>query len=208
MQLQPRTTSSPLLPFLAGWVVANGIGGALGGLLEVRLEFLGTLVLVGSMVGLCQWLFLRRKPVRAALWAWAMALGWLLGNLLRVNIGDIFTPLAQALTLRGWLWEVFWLNFLQMPVTLAVIGLLQGLLLPPRPRSVFYWLLINIIGGAVLGAAGATFCLYFCDRITATAGVMTTGLLLGALSWAAYALVTGPVLLSLLHHQEVPRVLA
>ena len=136
MQSQLRTTSFPALPFLLGWIVANGIGGALGGLLEARLEFLGTLVLVGSMVGLGQWLFLRHKLAHPALWAWAMAIGWLLGNLLRVNIGGFITPLAQELTLQGWFWEVFWLNFLQMPVTLAVIGLLQGFLLTPRRRAV------------------------------------------------------------------------
>lgn len=202
MQSQLRTTSFPVLPFLLRWVVANGIGGALGGLLEARLEFLGTLVLVGSMVGLCQWLFLRHRLARPALWAWAMAIGWLLGNLLRVNIGHIFTPLAQALTLRGWLWEVFWLNFLQMPVTLAVIGLLQGLWLTPRRRTVPSWVLINVIGGAMLGGVGATFCLHFCDLVTATAGVMTTGLLLGALSWIGYAMVTGPVLALLLRQHR------
>ena len=151
MQSQLRTPSFPVLPFLLGWIVANGIGGALGGLLEARLEFLGTLVLVGSMVGLGQWLFLRHTLPRPALWAWAVAIGWLLGNLLRVNIGGFITPLAQELTLQGWFWEVFWLNFLQMPVTLAVIGLLQGFLLTPRRRAVPSWMLINGIGGAVLG---------------------------------------------------------
>lgn len=205
MQSQLRTAAFPGLPFLMGWVVVNGIGGALGGLLEARLEFLGTLVLVGSMVGLCQWLFLRHKLARPALWAWAMAIGWLLGNLLRVNIGGFFTPLAQDLTLRGWFWEVFWLNFLQMPVTLAVIGLLQGFLLTPQRRTVPSWLLINIVGGAILGGVGATFCLHYCDLVTATAGMMTTGLLLGAVSWVAYALVTGPVLLFLLRTQERPQ---
>jgi hypothetical protein len=202
MQSQLRTPSFPVRPFLLGWIVANGIGGALGGLLEARLEFLGTLVLVGSMVGLGQWLFLRHTLPRPALWAWAMAIGWLLGNLLRVNIGGFITPLAQELTLQGWFWEVFWLNFLQMPVTLAVIGLLQGFLLTPRRRAVPSWMLINAIGGAVLGGIGATFCLHFCDLVTATAGMMITGLLLGALSWIGYAVVTGPVLLYLLHSQQ------
>lgn len=203
MQSQPRTASSAARPFLVGWVVVNGVGGALGGLLEARLEFLGTLVLVGSMVGVCQWLFLRPRFARAALWAWAMAIGWLLGNLLRVTIGGFFSPLVQELTLRGWLWEVFWLNTLQMPVTLAVIGLLQGLLLRPRQRAAPRWLLINVVGGAVLGATGATFCWHYCDWITTTAGLLVTGLLLGAVSWIGYALVTGVVLLSLLRSQAV-----
>ncbi len=198
MQSQRQTPSSAVPLFLIGWVVANGVGGALGGLLEARLEFLGTLVLVGSMVGLGQWLFLRHRLARPALWAWAMAIGWLLGNLLRVTIGSFFTPLIQELTVRGWLWEVFWLNFLQMPVTLAVIGLLQGLLLTPRRRAVPSWVLINVIGGAILGGVGAAFCLYFCDLVTATAGMMTTGLLLGAFSWIGYAIVTGPALVILL----------
>ena len=202
MQAEPRTMPSPVLPFLMIWVVANAIGGALGGLLEARLEFLGTLVLVGSMVGLCQWFLLRRYLPHAALWGWALALGWPLGNILRVSMGGFFTPLAEELTIRGWLWEVFWLNFLQMPVTLFVVGLLQGLLLTPRRRTVTRWALINIAGGAVLGAVGATVCLHFCDRITALAGVATTGLTLGALSWLGYSLVTGPVLVMLLQRQE------
>ena len=193
------------LPFLFGWIVANLIGGAVGGLLEARLQFLGTLVLLGSTVGVAQWFFLRRYLRHPVGWAWSMALGWPLGSLLRVAVSDAFTPLLLSLTLKGWLWEVFWLNFLEMPVTLAVVGLLQALWLPPRQRTVPSWLLANGIGGAVLGAVGATVCLYGCDRVTALAGAMTTGMVLGALSWAGYAIVTGPVLIALLRRSADQR---
>lgn len=199
----PTQTLTPprLLPLLAGWLVANLVGGALGGLLEARLQFLGTLVLVGSTVGLLQWCLLRRDLAHPVGWAWAMVLGWPLGSLLRVAMGDFFTPLITTLTLKGWLWEVFWLNLLEMPVTLAVVGLLQALWLPPRRQTVPSWLLANVVGGAVLGGVGATVCFYACDAITAVAGTTATGLVLGALSWAGYALVTGPVLAALLRHR-------
>lgn len=198
MNTQPLAPPPRLLPFLAGWTLANLVGGALGGLLEARLQFLGTLVLLGTMVGLLQWIFLRRYLMHPAGWAWAMVLGWPLGSLLRVAVGDFFTPLLERLTLSGWLWEVFWLNLFEMPVTLAVIGILQALWLTPRRRTVPSWLLANVVGGAMLGAVGATVCFQACDRITASAGTTTTGLVLGALSWAGYALVTGPVLAALL----------
>jgi len=200
MPTQPLTPLR-LRPFLAGWIVANLVGGALGGLLEARLQFLGTLVLVGSTVGLLQWFLLRRYLPHPVGWAWAMVLGWPLGSLLRVAMGDFFTPLITMLTLKGWLWEVFWLNFLEMPVTLALIGILQALWLAPRRRTVPSWFLANSVGGAVLGGVGATVCFQACDRITAVAGTMTTGLVLGALSWAGYALVTGPVLAALLRQR-------
>lgn len=201
MSTQPLTPPRPL-PFLLGWIAANLIGGALGGLLEARLQFLGTLVLVGSTVGLLQWFFLRRYLAHPVGWAWSMALGWPLGSLLRVALNDFFTPLLLSLTLRGWLWEVFWLNFLEMPVTLAVVGLFQACWLPPRRRTVPSWLLANVVGGAVLGGVSATTCLYGCDRVTTLAGATTTGLMLGAVSWAAYALVTGPVLVRLVRRQS------
>lgn len=194
-------TPSRLLPLLAGWIVVNFLGGALGGLLEARLQFLGTLVLVGSTVGVLQWFLLRRYLTHPVGWAWAMVLGWPLGSLLRVAMGDFFTPLMTTLTLKGWLWEVFWLNLFEMPVTLAVIGLLQALWLPPRCQTVPSWLLANIVGGAALGGVGATVCFYACDAITGVAGATTTGLVLGALSWSGYALVTGPVLAALLRQR-------
>lgn len=202
MNPQPRSISLRFLPFFTGWIVANLLGGALGGILEARLQFLGTLVLVGSMVGLLQWLFLRRYMQQAAPWAWMMALGWPFANLLRIEISPFFTPLIEMLTSRGWLWEVFWLNVFQTPVVLAVIGILQALWLPPRWRTLPSWFLANIAGGAVLGAVGATVCLQYCDRITAVAGSTTTGLVLGAFSWAGYALVTGPVLAFLLRRRS------
>ena len=200
MSSQPLTAPR-WQPFLLGWIVANLIGGALGGLLEARLQFWGTLVLLGSTVGLSQWFFLRRYLKHPVGWAWAMALGWPMGSLLRVAVGDFFTPVLVALMRRGWLWEVFWLNFFAMPVTLAVVGLLQAFWLSPRRRTVPSWFFANVIGGAVLGGVGATVCLYGCARITILAGPTITGLVLGVLSWTGYALVTGPVLALLLRQR-------
>jgi hypothetical protein len=147
--------------------------------------------------------FLQRQQLaRATLWACVLVVGWPLGNLLRVALSDYFVPFIQTLTLRGWLWEVFWLNALEMPVTLAVIGIGQGLVLTPRWRTVPGWLLINLLGGSLLGATGATVCLHFCAPLTSVAGMTVTGLVLGALGWGAYALVTGPVLFRLLRNMK------
>ena len=202
MNTHPHSTAPRFLPFFTGWIVANLLGGALGGILEARLQFLGTLVLVGSMVGLLQWFFLRRYMKQAAPWAWMIALGWPFATMLGVAVSDSFTPFVEVLVIRGWLWEVFWLNVFQTPITLAVIGILQALWLTPRWRTLPSWFLANIAGGAVLGGVGATVCLQSCDRITAVAGSTTTGLVLGALGWAGYALVTGPVLAFLLRHRS------
>ncbi len=196
-------TYLPYPPLLAGWLVANLLGGAVGGVVEARFEFLGTLVLMGSAVGLAQWLLLRGRLPRAGYWAWVMALGWPLANLLWIAIGDRFAPLIQALTDHGWLWEVFWLNALRMPVILGSISILQALVLATRWRALPRWLLANLVGGAVMGAISATTCLVACAATTQIAGTLATGALLGALSWSGYALITGPMLLSLVRQSKI-----
>ncbi len=195
--VQPR-----LLPLWAGWLVANFVGGALGGVIEARFEFLGTLVLLGSMVGLAQWLLLRAYSPRAVYWALAIALGWPLANLVWISSSDHFAPLIQALTDHGWLWEVFWLNALRMPVILGPIAIVQAWVLAPHWGALSRWLLANLLGGAAMGAISATVCLVACAATTQLAGPLTTGALLGALGWSGYALVTGPVLVYLLRQRE------
>jgi len=184
--------------FLLGWIGVNLLGGAVGGSLEERFQFLGTLVLFGTPLGVVQWLLLRRYIPRAWLWALVLVLGWPLANLITIAVDPLLAPIIQTLRATGLLWEVFWLNLVRWPVVLLIIGLLQGFLLTPRRRAVPLWLLANLLGGLVVGATGATVCYHFCTPITQSVGVLTTGAVLGAASWAAYAVVTGPVLARLL----------
>jgi len=203
MHDQRFVVQSRWLPLWVGWLVTNFIGGTLAGVIEARFEFLGTLVLAGSMVGLAQWLFLRGRLPRAGWWAWAMALGWPLAYLVWIANSDRFAPLIQLFMANGWLWEVFWLNVLRMPVILGLISIWQALILPTRWWALPRWLLANLLGGALVGAIAATVCLVACDVTTQTAGSLVTGALLGALSWSGYALITGPVLIRLVRQPKM-----
>ncbi|MEZ4732272.1 MAG: hypothetical protein R3E79_34590 [Caldilineaceae bacterium] len=187
--------------FLVGWIGVNLLGGAVGGILEERFQFLGTLVLFGTPLGVAQWLLLRRYIPRAWLWALVLVLGWPVANLITIAVDPLLYPIIQTLRATGLLWEVFWLNLVRWPVVLLIIGLLQGFLLTPRRRTVPLWLLANLVGGLVVGATGATVCYQVCSVITQSAGVLTTGAVLGAATWAAYAIVTGRVLARLLRQR-------
>jgi len=196
------STRRAVVTFLVGWIVVNLVGGAIGGSLEARYQFLGTLVLFGAPLGLAHWLLLRRYIPHAWRWALVLLLGWPFANVLTVYANPWLEPIVQALSATGLLWAVFWLNLVRWPVILLLIGLLQSLLLTPRRRTVPRWLLANLVGGMVVGAVSATVCYHFCGLITQQSGALLTNATLGASAWAAYALVTGPVLASLLCQRQ------
>jgi drug/metabolite transporter (DMT)-like permease len=93
------------------WILATATGGfwffAFTGLMQLILGpaftadvwGIATFSAIGGLIGLSQWLFLRRRIPRAGWWIFASALGWglaFLGSLTAVRNGS---ALAQLLTL-------------------------------------------------------------------------------------------------------------
>lgn len=213
MEMRHETPKQHLeISLLWRWLIANILGGAIASVLEIHFQFLGTLVLAGIPIGFAQGFVLRSFMRQAWRWAIATALAWPLVNLFEVSLlqhpGDW---LVQTLTATGLLWEVFWLNLVRMAVVLALVAIPQAWLLREQsrrshawriaeedvqqasqpstqtPGKSWLWIVASFVGGALLGAIGATTCLWWCPAMQGS----LLGLVLGATSWFGYALVTG-----------------
>lgn len=196
------------LQFQLFWILASAAGGGVTGTLEAgRFQFLATLVLMGFLVGIAQWLVLQWYVHRAFWWFPATGIGMVLGNLAQISlqpIGQLATGLYQWIGL----WEVFWLNGLIWPVVLLVTGLLQWVVLQVlfRPASGSgWWILVSIAGGLLYGIAGATFCYLACDGVAAVTNGQVSTALTYAVSWAAYAAGTGWFLAGLIRQNDRAR---
>lgn len=190
--------SEKRLTFVVGWLLINLIGGAAAGILEARIEFMGTLILAGLPVAVAQGFYLRRHLSRAWLWVLLLAIGWPLAHLLYISNQSWLSLLVTTLTMRSLLWEVFWINFVRLGFVLFLISLVQWLIFLRFYRGSWLWPLLSLLGGALLGGVGATVCRIGCDQLNSIGGSWLVGMGLGALSWAAYALCTGPLLRHLL----------
>ncbi|MEO1148290.1 MAG: hypothetical protein AAFY26_22155 [Cyanobacteria bacterium J06638_22] len=182
---------SVLFSTLGAWLLANIIGGSVANFFEIRLQFLGELVLTGGIVGIAQAFVFRPYRWLAFGWGITTAIAWVLANSLEIAVlTEISDSLTDALVRTGWFWEVFWLNFVRMAVVLMLVAIPQAVLLWRYNSLSWVWIPTNIVAGAVLGAAGATACFWWCDDLRG----LLLGILLGSVSWGSYALVTGPVL--------------
>ncbi|MEZ4868339.1 MAG: hypothetical protein R3C14_43830 [Caldilineaceae bacterium] len=176
------------------WLGAHLVGGAVAGILEERLQFLGTLVLVGLCIGLVQGIVLWRVITHPIWWALILVLGWPLSNLLWLSTRDGYQFLVNALIATGWLWEVFWLNATRIPIILAPLAIVQALVGLRGWRTRLLWVVLNIIGGVVVGGLGATVCRSYCTPLAQWGGAVAVGAVLGGVSWLGYGLVTAWVL--------------
>jgi len=82
--------------------------------------------------------------------------GWWSGINIRFLLGGMLNPLIQSLWQEFGLWEVFWLNTVEEPVTLAVFGAFQWLMHRPHLPRAGRWILASAVGGVVEGAVNAT----------------------------------------------------
>lgn len=187
-----------------GWAVANGAGGAMVGALEEGgLQFFATLVLSGPILGIAQWLVLRYSLRGTGAWILLSTVGWFLGINLRILLGGILDPLVQRLLAIDGLWEVFWLNTVNEPVTLAMFGAAQWLILRRHLQGAGWWIVASAVGGAVQGAVSSKVCAFACRAVAlgignGQAGAMAAAALSSAAGWAGYGAVTGILLAWLL----------
>lgn len=191
-------------PLWLWWTLASALGGAtVGALEEGRFQFFATLVLTGPVIGVVQWLVIRRYIRAYGWWVVASTLGWCIGINFRFLLVGILNPLIQSLWQEFGLWEVFWLSTVKEPVTLTVYGASQWLILRCRLSHAGWWILASAVGGVVKGGVGATVCAVACQPIAASVrngqvgAIAATALSYGA-GWAGYGVVTGMVLVWLL----------
>lgn len=185
---------SALFTTLGAWLFANILGGSIAHFFEIRLQFLGTLVLTGGIVGIAQAFVFRPYRWLALGWGIATAIAWVVANSIEVSVlTELSDSLTVALTRTGWMWEVFWLNVVRMAIVLTLVAIPQAILLWRYNSLSWVWVPTNLLAGAALGAAGASACFWWCDDVRG----LFLGILLGSVSWGGYALVTGPVLFAL-----------
>jgi hypothetical protein len=189
------TTNSPERAGLwARWALATTVGGTLTGVLEGGgLQFLATLILTGLLVGLAQGLVLPARLGGAVPWIAASALGWVVGKIAQVALSGPLAALSRALAPIG-LWGVFWLNTLGEPISGAVLGAAQALILWRAIGGAGWWVAASAVGGMLQGAFGSTVCAAACAPLALVGGdALATGVAYGA-GWAAYGVLTGVVL--------------
>lgn len=178
---------------LLSWVAGCAIGGAVG----ASVPFASLFVLQG-ILGVAQWLVLRRYLSWADLWMVASLFGWLVGQISRSLLVVIFPGLGDALS--GTFVDPLWAY---EPLVWAVFGFVQGLvfLINPGSRSLALtalWTAASSLGGILI----MTF-MYFGvpDRFTEpymSVESMWIVALSGATLCAIYAVPTGLVLVRII----------
>jgi hypothetical protein len=180
------------------WILATGAAGAFIGYMAAPTDFFWELIASGFVVGIAQWLVLRRYIKSAIWWIPASGLGWILGIYLRIFSSEILNPIVAFLTSVGGLWEVFWLNLTYEPINFAVLGFAQWLVLRRHFRYVYWWIVASALSGAVRGGVGSYVCAVTC--------IIGGGSISNGIGWAVSAAITAILLLWLInnHHKNLP----
>ncbi|PMB17730.1 hypothetical protein [Fischerella thermalis] len=185
---------------LLWWVLANTLGSAIVGALEEGgFQFFATLVLTGPILGITQWLVLRRYIRHTNWWVIASIFGWYLGIPVTLVTREILNPvLLEMLLAVSKLWEVFWLNTVNQFVTFTVLGVAQWLVLRQHLQQAWWWILASSVGGFVNGAVSAAVCAAACQTIAMKVNAQMAGAIAYGSGWTASGLVTGIMLVWLL----------
>ena len=142
----------------------------------------------GLMVGLAQWLVLRRWIRRAGWWVLALAVGSALGALLG---GPLVMPLVEMVA-----WEYGWEvgdaihGILVGGIAGILIGIAQWLILRRHARKATWWVLLSMI--AMLATLGIDFSLRTLDYLLVVIARLAVG--------AVIAMITGTALVMLLRN--------
>lgn len=137
------------------WLLASAIGGAVIGALSAPTDFFWYLIMTGFVVGIAQWLVLRRYLPYARWWILVSGLGWILGIMVGIMAREITAPTIELLESVSRPQGVFWLNVVNGTVYGAVLGVAQWLVLSRHTQRAGWWVFASTIGGAVNGGVGA-----------------------------------------------------
>lgn len=173
---------SPLSLFLV-WLAAQAIAGFIIGALEGGgFQFMATLFFTGPILGVAQWLVLRRYFPGLRWWAVVTTAGWIGGVYLGLIPTSIITPFTQDAT---------WPYVLRDALQLGIMSLTQFFMLKPLGRRAGWWIPTNIIGGIIQRQAGIAVCAAVCRPVlTDVGGSIATGVSYAG-GWLGYGLVTG-----------------
>ncbi len=175
------------------WLLATGGAGALIGYMAPPTDFFWELVASGFVVGIAQWLVLRRYINSAVWWIPVSGFGWIFGIYLSIFTNGILDQLVESLTSVGGLWEVFWLNVTYQPINFAVFGFAQWLMLRRHFRYAYWWILASVLSGVARGAVGS----YVAAVVQIGGGTISN-----AAGWAASGAITGIVLVWLINNHR------
>lgn len=128
--------STTRTPLWRRWVIATTLGVALG----ACASFLG-----GILVGLAQWLVLRKLSARPNRWVFATGVGWVLGRILAMLIASSFTGYSIA--------RILAIAF-GSPFMFALLGLAQWFVLKERFANARWWIFSTTVGGTIGMAVG------------------------------------------------------
>lgn len=174
---------SPIVSRVLWWLATCTIAGGFAGLFYVALGFVGD-GLFGGVIGVVQWLFLRRHFQKATLWILASFVGWFVGLLVGAFAFEDGILLDTAP----------WLGF----------GLAQSLyfatVIKPRfiPLSVL-WVAASTLGGACAEMAISLSTDVFYDLFSGTFGdVGPTSLQWMVIVGGVYGVLTVPFLVLLI----------
>ena len=199
-----RSRRSPLSLWVQ-WTLANAIGGATVGALEGgQFQFFATLVLTGCILGIAQWLVLRREMRQAGGWILASTLGWWLGVNLMIGSSGVLDPIVNWLLSTGALWETLWLNLVKQPINAIALGVAQWWVLRRQFRAASWWVVGSAVAGAVYGSLSAATCAVACQPLSRFGGAILSTAMTYSVGWAGAGAITGLVLVWLRQsHQKV-----
>ena len=181
----PNNNLTKYLTLWLSWLLASASGGTLLGALSAPNEFFWYLIMTGFVVGVAQWLVLRRYLPYAGWWILASGLGWFLGIMVSITTGEITAPIIELLASASGFWRVFWLDVVHDTVVGAGLGVGQWLVLRRHTQRAGWWVIASPIGRVVGG------------EVARACSSQIPGLCDGV-SWASYAAVTGMALVWLL----------
>lgn len=183
--LEPQIKTKRAIALWLWWIAATALGGAATGALEASgLQFIATLVLSGGLVGIPQWLVLRRYGLRLRWWAIATCFGWIAGSY-------ISTGIVNLLSLND-------LRLFYSIVPTVVMAIAQAFVLHRLLRPIAAWLTVNALGGALNSLLSSAVCAAVCQPLIAlfpsrATVILVTAIIYG-LGWAAHGAATGAFL--------------
>jgi len=132
-----------LLLAIARWIVSNG--------LDLRAFELASAVALGvadgAILGVLQWLALRRWFPRAARWVWVTALAWAWALAAFWLIVDLFPPLQDSRFARDP--TSFQIGIVDSLLAGVVVGGVQWLLLRRWAKGAAWWVPASVLGAVV-----------------------------------------------------------
>jgi hypothetical protein len=192
----PILIATTRTPFWRRWVLMTITGVALGAF---------ALYFGGILVGLTQWLVLRKLIARPNKWIFATGVGWFFGHILGVLILSNATDYSMGSILR----VVF-----GIPLMFAVLGLAQWFVLKGRFSKAQWWIFATTIGGAIGVILSVGVVIFFAILLSKLLNVKPgfeneVILILGIVGFisgvAMFGAVTGTAMVWLLKHSNSTR---